>query len=108
MSVRIPPYCRQRESDRPDRAFVRIDGKKVFLGRHGSPQSKARYAEAISGVSELGTTESTQSTDPTVSELIADYLEYARRYYLTPDGNNGREFELSRDVCRFARRSTMP
>ena len=54
MSTRVPPYCRQRESDLPDRAFCRIDGKKVFLSRHGSLESKAKYAELISGVSELG------------------------------------------------------
>ncbi len=45
MSTRVPPYCRQRESDRPDRAFCRIDGKKVFLGRYGSIESKAKYSE---------------------------------------------------------------
>jgi integrase len=97
MSTRVPPYCRQRESDRPDRAFCRIDGKKVFLGRHGSPDSKTRYAEVIAGISDLGTTESTQPTDPTVSELLFHFLKHAQEYY------DSREYGHFMSVARMLR-----
>jgi integrase len=108
-SPRPPKYSRSKEKDRHDRAYVWLDGKKVWLGRYGSPESKTKYAELISGnqnsgprsegVAQIG------ATPPTVSELILAYLEYARRYYRTPDGKDGREYELSRDVCRFVRKS---
>lgn len=97
MSTRVPTYCRQRESGRPDRAFCRIDGKKVFLGRHGSPDSKTRYAEVIAGISDLGTTESTQPTDPTVSELLVQFLKHAQDYY------DSREYGHFMSVARMLR-----
>lgn len=44
---RVPKYSRQRESGRSDRAYVTIDGKKIKLGKYGSPESKQKYAELI-------------------------------------------------------------
>ena len=80
MSTRVPPYCRQRETSRPDRAFVRIDCKKIYLGRYGSPKSKAKYAEVIAEPSE-GPCSFVPPNHPTISELILAYLEYAAIYY---------------------------
>ena len=49
MSERVPAYCRQRESGRPDRAFCRINGKKINLGRWNSSESKVKYSRLIAG-----------------------------------------------------------
>jgi hypothetical protein len=44
---RPPRYCRQKEKGRPDRAYVLISGRRISLGRYGSPESYQQYAEAI-------------------------------------------------------------
>jgi integrase len=105
MSTLIPPYCRQRETDRPDCAFVRIDGKKIFLGRHGSPESKAKYAEVLAGAKAAATMVAyAPSTAPTVSELILAYLEFAAGYYRKPDGTQTREYEHIVEALKYLRR----
>ena len=42
-------YLCQREASRADRAYTRIDGKKIKLGTYGSLESKAKYAKLIGG-----------------------------------------------------------
>ncbi|NOY41187.1 MAG: tyrosine-type recombinase/integrase [Planctomycetes bacterium] len=77
-SIRPPKYSRQREKNRADRAFVRIDGRKIKLGVYGSPESKAKYADLIGG---YHVEPPKLSTDPTVSELLVQFLEWAYGYY---------------------------
>jgi integrase len=103
MSSRVPPYCRQRETSRPDRAFVRIDGKKIFLGRHGSPKSKAKYAEVIANPAE-GHSSLVPLTASTIPELILSYLKFASSYYCKPDGSLAREYEHVFEALKYLRR----
>jgi integrase len=98
---RPPKYSRQKEKGRSDRAYVWVDGKKVTLGKYGSPDSRKRYAELIAGSESAETL--VPSDKPTVSELILTYLKHARQYYRAPDGENGREYELTLDVCKLVR-----
>jgi integrase len=106
MSTRVPPYCRQRESDRPDRAFVRIDSKKIWLGRHGSPESKARYAEVLSGAQAHEGAPPAPPTDPTISELMAVYLRHVDDYY----GHKSAEWYHARSFMKLLRQyfGTLP
>jgi site-specific recombinase XerD len=76
MSERVPAYCRQKESGRPDRAFCRIDGKKINLGRWGSSESKAKYSRLIAG----------EDLEPVgkpviIEELLAQYLDHIDAFY---------------------------
>jgi hypothetical protein len=41
-SQRIPAYRRQQGKSR-DRAYVRIDGHRYYLGKYGSPESEEQY-----------------------------------------------------------------
>jgi len=43
-SVSIPKYCRHNASGR---AYVKIQGKRHYLGRFGTPDSKERYARFV-------------------------------------------------------------
>ncbi|MEO2046449.1 MAG: site-specific integrase, partial [Pirellulales bacterium] len=43
-------------------------------------------------------------TDPTVSELIVSYLEFASTYYRKPDGTLSREFEHIVEALKYLRR----
>jgi hypothetical protein len=41
---RVPKLCRHNGTNR---AFVRIQGKMIYLGEWGSPESKERYDHEI-------------------------------------------------------------
>ena len=107
----VPRYCRQKSAGRADRAFVRIDGKRIHLGTYGSKVSRARYAELITqaGTDTAQTEEVWRqlppSSDPTVSELILAYLIYAQQYYRDASGKVSREYEQQREAMRHLRRA---
>ncbi len=92
----VPQYCRQRDKVRGDRAFVRINGKKIPLGKYGSPESRERYAELI------GKEKPSVSppSEMTVSQAIVRYLEYAIEYY----GEGSKEFTNYRYALKPVRR----
>jgi integrase len=80
---RAPRYCRQKENGRPDRAYVKIDGKRILLGTHGSPESYKKYAQLISGELKVDKPVwvAQAPSVPTVSMLMVEYLTYAIRKY---------------------------
>lgn len=83
MQRRIPKYSNHKASGQ---ARVRIDGRTIYLGKYGSPESQSKYdaliARWLSG-------EKPASPDAmTVSRLCVKYIEeHARLYYR----KNGRE-----------------
>lgn len=99
ISIRVPKYCRQRDKVRGDRAFVRINGQKIPLGKYGSPESREKYAELIG---KPKTEAVTPSHDPTVAEIMASYLEFAKTYYVK-NGTTTREYEMMLEVCKMVR-----
>jgi integrase len=97
-----PKYSRQRRKRRPDRAFVRIDGKKVYLGEYGADESRIAYGKVIS---QLGISAPPDPSDnPSVAEMILAHLEYASVYYGKPDGTQAREYEHICEVMKYLRR----
>ena len=106
-SSKIPVYRRQREKGRSDRAYARIDGRKIHLGAYGSDESRQKYAELIAALpasAQPSDRSRDRAEEITVSELILAYLKHARRYYQTPEGDEGREYQIIVDVCRYVRR----
>jgi integrase len=106
--TRDPRYCKQKGIDRPDRAYVRIDGKKINLGRYGTPESYERYAELIKAL--RGETPPPQAPEPpqephdlTISELLVQYLAYAVEYYQAGSGKKTEVDDL-KHVLRTLRR----
>lgn len=88
----IPTYRRQRIKGGTDRAFVRLNGERHYLGIFGSPESKDAYARIIG---EWRATGDITPSDPsllTMNELLAQF--WTRRvveYYRNPDGTPGKE-----------------
>jgi len=68
----IPQYCRQRRKGKPDIGFYRIDGRKVSLGRYGTPESLTRFNELIAKQEEEPPPKPAGST--TVSMVIKQYI----------------------------------
>jgi integrase len=81
VSVSIPKYCRHNASGR---AYVKIHGKRHYLGRYGTPESKERYARFVSELAVNPVVTPTPSARPvaiTVVELAAAYQDFAEEYY---------------------------
>lgn len=104
-SRRPPKYCKQIDSQGIARAYVRLGGKRVYLGTYGTADSRQRYAELIGTDHEdLTTADGSQvATPPTVNEVLVAFLEYAQDYYRTADGTLGREYELMCEVAKILR-----
>jgi integrase len=85
--ARAPRTPKYRLHKPTGRAVVTLDGKDFYLGRHGSPESRAEYdrlvAEYLAAgrrVARAGPGEA--AGDLTVSELVLSYLEFADGYYV--------------------------
>lgn len=81
----IPAYRRHRFSRQ---AFVELSGRRFYLGRHGTADSKAKYDRHIAEWLANGRTvpannSGTQSL--TVTELCVRYLKFAAIYYQKND-----------------------
>lgn len=80
----VPSYRLHKPSGQ---ARVIIDGRHVYLGPYGSDESKAEYERVVRklltdrAAAELEAKVQV-STDLTVAELVAAYLEFARGYYV--------------------------
>jgi hypothetical protein len=78
-NYRPPKYLCQKCKDRPDRAYTRIDGKKVYLGEYGSEKSRAKYADLMART-HIASSTPDAATAPTVSELMAAYLVHVDKH----------------------------
>jgi hypothetical protein len=91
-AARVPAYCLHKPSGQ---ARVILDGRHVYLGLYGSPQSREKYSRLISerfaGVA--------KPVEPqhggkkpyaplSINELFVQYLRYATAYYVK-DGKGG-------------------
>ena len=82
---RIPAYRHHKGSGQ---AFVQIKGKRHYLGKHGSEESRERYKRIIAELCIVPTSRQlanksavTRASGHAVVELIRDYVEFAKEYY---------------------------
>jgi len=80
-SLHDPAYCFHKTSGQ---AYVKLDGRVIYLGKHDSPESRERYyrllLERFNPASAPSPNEAKSS--PLVVELCADYLAWAKTYYV--------------------------
>lgn len=87
-SPRWPPPVHHHRKSGQDR--VRIAGRDVYLGPHGSPRAREKYLRVIAeaGGPEPRISVLDASTTPiTVAELAARYLQMMKARYPNPRGN---------------------
>ena len=81
MNVRIPKYRHHKPSGQ---ALVQIRGRRVYLGKHNSVESREKYrrliAEYVSGNGEVPPAE--PKAELTVNEVILRYFRHAETYYV--------------------------
>lgn len=100
---RTPGYTRSKEKNRADRAFVRLGGRKVFLGRYGSPESREKYHRTVAEWLAGGGEPLVDNRELTVVELILRYWKHAERRYRHPDGTPTGTLENHRIALRPVR-----
>ena len=85
MSVRTPKYRLHKATGQ---ALVQIDGRRIYLGKYGTPESEERYrrtvAEWLDGCLKPDESYSIAIRDHslTVTELISGYFNFAKTYYV--------------------------
>ena len=81
-TLRTPSYRHHKPSGQ---AVVTLDGRDIYLGRYGTPQSRAEFdrllAEWLSNGRRLPAPASAHGTDLSVNELALAYLAFADGYY---------------------------
>ena len=72
----LPKYCHHKATGR---AFVRIGGKMIYLGKHGSESSRREYDKIIAEFVANGRQAFLTSDELLVEGLIARYLDYVEK-----------------------------
>jgi len=82
--AREPGYCLHKPTGQ---AYVNLGGKVVYLGKHGTEESKSEYnrVKAEWLVNRHSAKYSPQATGPTVADLCLSYLDHAEQYYSTSE-----------------------
>ena len=62
-------------------AYVRIDGRQIYLGEYGSPESRDRYDDLIAEWI-ADNSEAIDRYQMTVDELVLLYIKHAESYYV--------------------------
>ncbi len=120
-----PAYCLQK----PDRAFVTIDGKRFYLGIFGSQESRDAYDRLIGewiGLDRAKTPPAPKLLDRrrrdpaadevsqtiTVGEVVERFIRHGREYYATttpegkrPSGELGNYFDAVLPLLRLHHRT---
>jgi hypothetical protein len=107
LAHKLPSYCRHKASGQ---AVVTLDGRDVYLGSFGSPESKDAYDKAVAewlarGRSAPPPSGQTPPVDLTVSEVILTFLKQADQHYGSPIGEPTPEVNINiKDAVRPLRR----
>jgi hypothetical protein len=96
-SKSIPRYCLHKGSGQ---AYVKLSGKRHYLGVHGTPASHREYARLI------GEWQAGQTTAPkqiTIGQLAMLYLQHAKKHY-RKDGQQTTEVSAIQTAFRHLNR----
>lgn len=79
---------------------IRNSSHRLYLGVHNSRESLKRYAAFIDSLTTVGEPNPlTPSSLPTIKEVVAAFLQYAKQHYTRPDGV-GYEYQLVKDAMK--------
>jgi integrase len=82
-TARIPKYCLHSPTGQ---AYVRIRGRTIYLGKHGTAASREAYGRAVAeyaaSSSKAMIASPVLANDVTVVELCSSYQDFAEGYYV--------------------------
>ncbi len=98
-----PPKYRHHKPS--GRAVVTIAGRDIYLGPHGSPESKREYRRIVAEYLANGeVAPGPAHHDLTIAELIDRFRSWAEGYYRLPSGEPSSELEWLKASCKYLRR----
>lgn len=80
-------------------AFVELNGKRIYLGRYGTDDSRQRYYSTLARWRSNGCRLRVPGDDTTIVELCVSFLEWAQRYYVKA-GRQTNSFDKVRDMTQ--------
>src|SRR3954447_14461387 len=87
--------------------LVVIDGRQIYLGAYGTPESIAEYnrvvQEYLAGAPAKPSPATLESA-PTINQMIVAYWAHAQEHYRAPDGSSGGELANMKYALRPLRR----
>ena len=89
-----PPRLRRHKPK--DRAYVRLNGRQVYLGKWNSPEAKAAYDRILR---EWRAEQEPEKYALTVADLACRYIDHAEIYY-RKNGEPTSEVQLIRDALK--------
>jgi integrase len=95
--VRTPKYRLHRPTGQ---AVVTLNGRDIYLGKHGTKQSKDAYRQKIAEWSAGGGQLPDVKAAITVAKVIKLFWEHARKHYCHADGTPTNEIEQIRYALR--------
>jgi hypothetical protein len=106
MPTRIPKYRLHKGSGQ---ALVQIDGRRVYLGKYGTEESRERYRRVVGEWlsnhrhTDPNRPEQQPGEELSINELLLAYWRFAERHYVK-DGEPARELESMREALRPVRK----
>ena len=107
MARRVPKYRMHKGSVQ---ALVQIDGRRIYLGKYGSPESHEAYGRIISewlAAKHTPANSHGNLADPgvslSISELLLVYWKFAKEYY-SKDGEPTQELDSMKHALRPLRK----
>ena len=89
--MKTPEYSIQKGKGRGDRAYVKLNSVKHYLGIHNSPESHEKYRRIIAEFYSNGGTLPPNINNITISELCCLHNRHAKQYYTRADGTETSE-----------------
>ena len=79
MAKREPGYCLHKPTGQ---AYVNLGGKVIYLGKHGSDESREAYNRVKSEwlLNRHSEKFSPNTTEPTIADVCLSYLDHAEGY----------------------------
>ena len=106
---KIPSYRLHKPSGL---AVVRLNGRDIYLGKHGTEASQEAYHRHIAEWLASGQNPTKNSVpmsqsyviDLSINDLILAFWRHAQKHYRQPDGTQGGELSIMRDALRPLRK----
>ena len=96
-ATKIPPLRLHKPTGQ---GYVRLDGRMVYLGRYDLPETQEKYNHVVAEYLVGAGKPPPPAGQITVLELIERYLDFARNYYMTAEGETNAECSHLVIVCR--------
>ncbi len=100
MFQKVPKYrCHKQPAGKPARAFVEIEGRRIYLGRYGTTESVELYRRALAEHATGAPRRRRHASDYIITELCSAYWDHATVYY-RKDGRPTGELSWIRSALR--------